>query len=508
MRQEKKDRILLGITLGVFVLAGVLFMAAVAFGQDCVQGADGSWDCKRPIAGLDIGGWRAARGKAPIFQKAHPAVCRIFVDRPVTKAGKRMIETCVGSGVLVWRGTEQAVVLTVHHLFRDRGTKIRVVFPNGEKYEAEQVQSESDPDLGALTIPRPGVEPMVISEDDPPRPGDRVFLCGFDGKTGNYRRTPGVVKGYSAHRTSSGFTPEHDLAVIGGAVEGNSGGPIVDEDGELVAIIWGTDGRMTYGSYANRIGTFLTSQKFVAPWADTDKITPWNAKTEREKIKAAAGAYAPPPAQIVPVAPATGSMDTVARQMAQDALNQIEMMTPELLKAKSQLDILMAASSQSNSRGIAAETKAEEAVRIAEEASTGIATLKTGLLGTVKGYVFGLFKTWGLGGLLGGGILGVGIFFLLRRFLAMKMAEYFDKLTDKIPGTLDDKYLDPIVWKLASVISGKPVPEYANKPGFDPWGRPLPGQQPPPPEQAVVPPAPSPTVAELQAQIDALKVTK
>lgn len=414
-----------------------------------------------------------------------------------------MIETCVGSGVLVWRGTERAVVLTVHHLFHNRGTKIRVVFPNGEEYRVEQVQSESDPDLGALTIPRPNVEPMVISEDSPAKPGDRVYLCGFDGETGNYRVTPGVVKGYSSHRTSSGFTPEHDLAVIGGAVEGNSGGPIVDENGELVAIIWGTDGQMTYGSYANRIGTFLTSQKFVAPWGDTDKIAPWNAKTEREKIKAAAGAYAPPPAPVVPVAPVVGGMDMVARQMAQDALNQIEMITPELLEAKGQLDTLMAASGQSGSRGMAAEKKAEEAVKIAEAASTGIATLQDGLdekvKGFVKPFVIGLLQKVSLFG--GFGVTAVGgiVVFFLIRFIKKDRREY---QTGADPSLLQSAALwTPWTWDdaLANTVTG--------------WVYGPPNAKPPGVPANAVPAVPNavpvqPTIVNLQAQIDALKSAK
>lgn len=501
MKPTRQERVLLSVSIGVFVLAGVLLIAGIAFGADCEnckQRADGSWDCKRPTPESVVDGWRAVREKAPIFQKAHPAVCRIFVDRPIIKAGRRAIETTVGSGVLVWRGTKQATVLTVHHLFRDRGTTIRIVFPNGEKYEAQQVQSESDCDLGALTIPRPGVEPMVISEDAPPEPGDHVYLCGFDGKTGSYRQTPGTVKGYAAHEIPGGTSPRHDLVVVGQAVEGNSGGPIIDSKGELVAIIWGTDGRDSHGTYAAQIGAFFTSDKFIAPW----RVTPWNAKTDQERIRAAAGAYAPPMAPVAPLAPPGSGIagyDGEARRMAQEALNQ-----------SNRAITLVTDLSKDVAHAHDATTKVtEEAAEKSEETAKGLATLKTGLLGTVKGYVFGLFKTWGLGGLLGGGALGVVLFFVVRRYVGMKIAEYFDKLTDKTPWKWDDKYLDPMIWKAASIMSGKPVPEYANTPGVDPWGKPYPGQQQPPapvqPSQPSVVQPSSPTNAELLTEIQKLK---
>lgn len=467
MRQEKQIRILLAIAIGVFVLAGVLLIAGTAFGVDCrncTQRADGSWDCKRPIPGLVVDGWRAVREKAPIFQKAHPAVCRVFAERPVTRFGRQATEKCVGSGVLIWRGKDRAVVLTVHHLFRDRAIRVRVIFPDGSEYEAEKVQTEAGPDLGALTIPRPDIEPIPIYTDNP-KPGDVVTLCGYG--EGRYGSTPGTVLGYVQNSEGD----REDLLVTGGSRGGDSGGPILNASGELVAIIWGTDNATTRGAFNGRICEFVSTAEYQFPWADTDKIAPWNAKTEREKIRADAGAYAPP---MVPVLPPviTGTIDSEARRMAQDALNRVDALSKEV--------------------ALAHNATAEVAGKTAE----GLSTLKTGLLGTLKAYTFGLLKSWGLGGgLVVTGIVGV-LFFLIRK-QGIRIAQVVDKITDIIPGTLDDRLLDPLAYKLAGIISGKEVPSYAHTPGVDPWGRSYSGQ--------VKPQEAQPTIASLQAQIEALK---
>ncbi len=502
----KRKRTIWGVGILIVLLASV-----EALGIECEKCVNGICPPQQPQ------GWQAPRLRAPrqsqpvvrqrqpvILQRAHPAVCQIFADRSIVMRGRRAVETCIGTGVLVWRGTKQATVLTVHHLFRQKATKVRVVFPNGEKYEAEQVYSEENPDLGVLTIPRPNIEPMVISEDSPPKRGDIITLCGFAGKTGRYIEVSGPVEGYGQHKTSSGKTPHQDLIIKVGAKEGNSGGPMLNSKGELVAITWGTDDRFSHGTYAGRIGVFLTSDRFIPPWGSTDRITPWNARTEQEKIRAAARPRTSSPAQVVPIVPMVGnSVDAVARGMAQDALNQ---------SAKALDGVADLSKDVAQAHGVTTDK--------ADETAEGLADLKGGLLGSIKGVMFGWLKSWGLSGLLGGGILGVVGFFILRKFLAMKLAEGFDKLTDMIPGTLDDKFLDPLVWKAASIVSGKPIPSHANTPGMDPWGNPYPGYQPPlrptsatsvvPPVQVVVPPAPGPSAreVELQAQVDALKAAK
>gem|GEM_PF-4544908 len=457
--------------------------------------------CLAMIAGMAIDAFgQCSTGRCPVPQsqvqrpirslKPHPAICKVYADGSMRVRGRPVASRCVGTGCLIWRGTKKGLVLTVSHLFRDGHDKVWVLFPDGQRFEAEQVQTEEDPDLGALTIPRPEIEPIKISEEDPPSPGDFVTLCGYDGVTGQYRTITGATVGYPSHEaTSGGQTPAWDLLFKGTAKEGQSGGPILDAAGNLVAVTWGTGDNLIRGTYAARVGTFIGGSRFIAPW---------NAATEQVKIKAAAGAYSPPaPLPLPPTdcgpggcpIATMGSIDSTARQMAQEALSRV-----------SNLE-------QSVGPGIdRANQLAQEASEKAGKADEAVADLDEGLAektkGIIKPWLMGLIKAWGFGGgLIASGIIAV-IFFMIRKW-AMGIAKRVDWITDKIPGTWDDKLLDPLAYKMGSWMSGQPIPPYAHTPGMDPWGRPYPGQAPQPSPQQPTPV--QPTIAELQAQIDALK---
>lgn len=435
-------------------------------------------------------------------QDRHPAICRVHVDRG--NGWEVMRES--GTGTLIWRGPNKAVVLTVQHIFRKRGGRTWVEFPNGERYNAESVYSEENPDLGAVIIPRPDIEPIKISQDDPAVPGDVVILHGYSGQKGLYNKMPSRVVGYTTHQLPDGsFSKRNDLVITGVADDGNSGGPILNSKGELIAVVWGGGGRdpTSLGTYTGGIGVFLTSQKFKPPWG-TDKLTPWNARTEQEKIRADAGAYAPAQRQpMVPVAPAVtaAGMDMVARQMAQDALSQVGSLSARVDAAHKE------------ATGAIAATKS--VAEKADEATAGLAVLEKGLaeriFSGVKAYTFGLLKSWGLpGGIVMTGVIAIGFFFVRKKL--NRVAQIIDWITDKIPGQWDDKLIDPLVYKAASLVSGKPIPDYAHDPGFDAFGRPIPGYQAPVPVQPVAPPAaavvppPQPTAKEvaLQTQVDVL----
>jgi hypothetical protein len=77
--------------------------------------------------------------------------------------------------------------------------------------------------------------------------------CGF-GPDGRYGCNQGRALGYA--RTLAGTTHE-TLTLSGAAREGDSGGPVFNGRGELVAVVWGTDGRTVEGTYCGRIRRFL-----------------------------------------------------------------------------------------------------------------------------------------------------------------------------------------------------------------------------------------------------------
>lgn len=175
----------------------------------------------------------------------HPAVVRVV---QIAASGSR----CYGSGTLVHKDDRQGIVLSCAHLFRDEAGSVAVTFPGGRPLEAELVAIDPAWDLAALRIAAPQANPVTVAVDHP-KPGDRLQSCGY-GSDGRYWCNQGSTLGYA--RTATTATYE-TLELTGRARDGDSGGPVFNERGELAAVLWGTDGRIVGGTYCGRIRKFL-----------------------------------------------------------------------------------------------------------------------------------------------------------------------------------------------------------------------------------------------------------
>ena len=175
----------------------------------------------------------------------HPAVVRVAHLGP---GGSR----CYGSGTLVHKDATQGVVVTCAHLFRGQTGKAMVTFPDGRPIVAELVAVDRAWDLAALKIAPPQATPATVATEHP-KPGDPLRSCGY-GCDGRYWCNQGRALGYA--RTAATKTYE-TLELSGCARDGDSGGPVFNASGELVAVLWGTDGRMVGGTYCGRVCKFL-----------------------------------------------------------------------------------------------------------------------------------------------------------------------------------------------------------------------------------------------------------
>jgi hypothetical protein len=159
---------------------------------------------------------------------------------------------CYGSGTLVYKDAAQGIVVTCAHLFRGRVGKVVVTLGDGSPIEADLVAADRAWDLAALKIAPPQAEPATIATEHP-KPGDPLRSCGY-GFDGRYWCNQGRALGYA--RTAATSTYE-TLELSGRARDGDSGGPVFNASGELVAVLWGTDGRMVGGTFCGRVRKFL-----------------------------------------------------------------------------------------------------------------------------------------------------------------------------------------------------------------------------------------------------------
>ncbi len=181
----------------------------------------------------------------------HPAVARIIVPEDGS--------TAFGSGTLVGVHDDRGLVVTNWHVVRDAVGLVDVVFPDGFRSHAKPLKIDSDWDLAALVIWRPKVEPVKIATQ-PPRPGDLLTIHGYG--RGKYRIATGRCTTYYAPKIDY---PHEMVELDVEARQGDSGGPIFNQAGELAGVLFGAGQGTTLGSFAPRVRYFLAS---VAPDLD------------------------------------------------------------------------------------------------------------------------------------------------------------------------------------------------------------------------------------------------
>jgi len=237
---------------GVIAWLAVLVIVLCVVGATCA--ADGQ--CiggMCPAAPPDYGyGWRPSTPPGH-YTQPRPYVCRIR-----TQGGGA---ASVGTGTLVCAGSDYGAVITCAHLFREGAGRVTVHFPNGKTFSGELSARDQSGELAVVKItPRPNIPIARIATDHPVR-GDRLTFAGY-GPDGRYREVTGILNGYRG--TAGGR--HQTLDVQGNARQGDSGGPIFNAEGELVGVLWGTDGSTTVGSYNGRICQFTRTERYLFPW--------------------------------------------------------------------------------------------------------------------------------------------------------------------------------------------------------------------------------------------------
>lgn len=193
-------------------------------------------------------------GSQPIYDslpgdaKPHPAVVRVIAPEDGA--------TAYGSGTLVGVRDQHGLVVTNWHVVRDATGLVEVVFPDGFRSHAKPLKVDQDWDLAALVIWRPNVEPVRIAAQ-PPRPGDILTIHGYG--QGKYRVASGRCTNYYSPQPNY---PHEMVELDVEARQGDSGGPIFNQSGELAGVLFGAGQGTTMGSFAPRVRVFLAQ---VAP---------------------------------------------------------------------------------------------------------------------------------------------------------------------------------------------------------------------------------------------------
>jgi len=193
-----------------------------------------------------------------------PAVAggpRPAVARVVCGAGPG---TDCGSGVLVEVRGRHALVLTAWHVVRGNRDAISVRWPDGTAAPARVAASDDAFDLAALFTAAPAAAPVPVAAR-PPAPGDRLTIAGYGPPPFDYREASGEM---TQRLGPTGRHPMHMVELRAGARRGDSGGPILTADGELAAVLFGSNGEITIGSNTTEIRALLSKAAWPAACAN------------------------------------------------------------------------------------------------------------------------------------------------------------------------------------------------------------------------------------------------
>jgi len=143
--------------------------------------------------------------------------------------------TAVGTGVVI---DDSGTILTNLHV-AGAAHRLRVTFMDGTESPAMMVGAQPDQDLAIIrptTIPD-DLQPATLASSAGLAPGDEVVAVGFPFGIGP-SASAGVVSGLGRVLAEEGKAKLQNLIQFDAAANpGNSGGPLVNADGEVVGIV-------------------------------------------------------------------------------------------------------------------------------------------------------------------------------------------------------------------------------------------------------------------------------
>lgn len=212
------------IVLSLFL---VVFSFASAYGQTLTSYAD--LVSRVSPAVVTIRSTERARQAQQLPFMDDPSFREFFGDRLPQQSPRRV--QGVGSGVIV---SPEGYILTNHHVV-EGALEIKVELTDKRTFTAKLVGSDPPSDLAVLKVEATGLPTVELGDSDKVRVGDAVLALGNPLGVGQ-TVTSGIVsaKGRSTGLSDGSF--EDFLQTDAAINRGNSGGALVNINGELIGI--------------------------------------------------------------------------------------------------------------------------------------------------------------------------------------------------------------------------------------------------------------------------------
>lgn len=247
------------ITFGalfLIILAVSIFIPHKAHGQSVLaQNEPQNYAKNNPVPSADNGGLSSRTSYADVVERVSPAVVTIRSERKVTAKAennpfaddpifrqffggkipqmqeKPQVERGLGSGVII---DPNGIILTNNHVV-DGASQVKVDLSDKRTFTAKVLGTDAASDLAVLKIEAANLSVLPLGDSDKVRVGDVVLAIG---NPLGLRQTvtSGIISAKGRQTGLSDGSFEDFLQTDAPINQGNSGGALVNMNGELIGI--------------------------------------------------------------------------------------------------------------------------------------------------------------------------------------------------------------------------------------------------------------------------------
>ena len=141
-----------------------------------------------------------------------------------------------GSGFVISSNATSSYIVTNYHVINNV-QDIKVFFANGDSYDATLVGGEEDNDIAVLRIEVGNLQTVTLGDSDALNVGEKVYAIGNPLGELTFTFTGGYVSAKDRSVTMSDGTVMNMLQTDTAINNGNSGGPLFNEYGQVIGIV-------------------------------------------------------------------------------------------------------------------------------------------------------------------------------------------------------------------------------------------------------------------------------
>lgn len=186
-----------------------------------------------------------------IFDAVAPGVVGVINYQSQVVGGRERVEVYgSGSGFIV---SSSGYILTNAHVI-EGASIVAIRFEDGEEIDAKVIGSDAETDVAVLKIEKTGLRPLVLGDSDAVRVGEYALAIGNPLDTDELANTItfGIISARSREITIDSYTNTY-LQTDAAINFGNSGGPLLNMQGQVVGMNSAKTVTAGYDAFGNPI---------------------------------------------------------------------------------------------------------------------------------------------------------------------------------------------------------------------------------------------------------------